>query len=455
MEDTTRISFSAVTHIGAACTVNDDRIYANGKFMNPSIADYSQITLETNGSKCLFAVSDGMEDEDSGISIINDLRKFHQKAQNSSKDIHVKLDEMVQCVEQASNLMHSISLGDNDFRERKTAFAGILIDEGSIAAVNLGNCRVYKLEGDTFKLMVNDYKRAERLLKMGIISSEQAELLSGQQKASMEEGRSTVKKSDIHTLREGTVYLICSSGLTDAVSEDAIYDILASSIEPDEAAGKLVAEAVKNEGEDNITAMVIKVEEAEEAQVPYPSPRATQSRSSRSSRSGKTSARMGSVARAGYVKTIDMGKVVGMAVLVILAVAVLLGGFKLWTILRNPAEQGTVSQNGTQPENTGDTTTPSTSDEGLDEDEFNETETTSEGAIDTGEGEEAGGESENTDLVGPEGTTYVVQSGDMLMKISVKFYGDESKYKLIMDANKITDPNKIAVGQELIIPPLP
>jgi nucleoid-associated protein YgaU len=49
--------------------------------------------------------------------------------------------------------------------------------------------------------------------------------------------------------------------------------------------------------------------------------------------------------------------------------------------------------------------------------------------------------------------TYVVKSGDMLMVIAKKFYGDESKYKLIMDANGIKDPNKIAVGQELIIPP--
>lgn len=451
MENTTKISISAVTHIGTTCTVNDDRIFANGKFLHPSVADYAQISLEVNEGKCLFALSDGMDDEDSGISVINDLRKFHQKAQNSSKDIHVKLDDLVVCVEQSSNLLHSISLGDNDFRERKTAFAGILIDEGYIAAVNLGSCRIYKLEGDTFKLIVNDFKRAERLLKMGIISNEQAELLSGQQKASMEEGRSTVKKSDINALREGTQYLICSSGLTNAVNEDTIYDILASSSYPDEAASKLVAEAIKNEGEDNITAMVIKIEGTGDAVTQQPGPRAIQLRSAKS---GKIPSRMGRMVKPTRSHSIDIGNVVLMTVLVVLVAAVLFGGFKIWERIRNPEAQNVNSQD----ETTVTTADTSTSPEGIDEetDEITQNEedgSVTDGAIGADVGDGAVIDENSADLVGPEGTTYVVKAGDMLMKISKKFYGDENKYKLILDANNMAN-DKITVGQELKIPPL-
>ncbi|MEN6316152.1 MAG: LysM peptidoglycan-binding domain-containing protein [Clostridiaceae bacterium] len=452
MENTTRITVSAVTHIGAMCTVNDDRIYANGRFLHTSIADYAQISLEVNESKCLFALSDGMEDEDSGISLTNDLKKFHQKAQGSSKDIHVKLDELVQYVEQSSNLLHSISLGDNDFRERKTAFAGLLIDEGSIAAVNLGSCRIYKLEGDSFKLLVNDYKRAERLLKMGIISSEQAEMLSGQQKSSMEEGRSTVKKSDISPLKEGVIYLICTSGLTEAVSEDAIYDIIASNSNADEAAGKLVAEAVKNEGEENITAMVVKVEAAGEMPVQQPGPRMIQYKAARS---GSIHTKQGRAAASVHGKMDGAGRVVYVAVLIVLAAAVLFGGFKLWQKLRNPedleassagdTQKGTLDNSSTNPvtnDGTVDVTIPGTD---------SETANTGDG---TGDGSTAEPGTDEPDLVGPDGTTYIVKSGDMLMTISKRFYGDESKYTLIMKANDIENANMIAVGQKLKIPPL-
>jgi hypothetical protein len=44
MGNTVKISFSAVTHVGTSCTVNRDRIFANGRFLRPSAADYAQIT---------------------------------------------------------------------------------------------------------------------------------------------------------------------------------------------------------------------------------------------------------------------------------------------------------------------------------------------------------------------------------------------------------------------------
>jgi LysM repeat protein len=50
---------------------------------------------------------------------------------------------------------------------------------------------------------------------------------------------------------------------------------------------------------------------------------------------------------------------------------------------------------------------------------------------------------------------YQVQTGDVLSKISERFYGDATLFGLIAAANQLTDPNKIAVGQVLSIPDLP
>ena len=51
--------------------------------------------------------------------------------------------------------------------------------------------------------------------------------------------------------------------------------------------------------------------------------------------------------------------------------------------------------------------------------------------------------------------TYTVKSGDTLSKISRQFYGDANEYMRIFYANrdKLHDPNKIQIGQELVIPP--
>jgi nucleoid-associated protein YgaU len=47
---------------------------------------------------------------------------------------------------------------------------------------------------------------------------------------------------------------------------------------------------------------------------------------------------------------------------------------------------------------------------------------------------------------------YTVQPGDNLSKISKHFYGDANKYLEIAKANNLEDPDKIKVGQKLVIP---
>jgi LysM repeat protein len=53
------------------------------------------------------------------------------------------------------------------------------------------------------------------------------------------------------------------------------------------------------------------------------------------------------------------------------------------------------------------------------------------------------------------GQTYTVKPGDTLSKISRQFYGNAHEYMRIFYANRnqLSDPDKIQVGQQLIIPP--
>lgn len=55
---------------------------------------------------------------------------------------------------------------------------------------------------------------------------------------------------------------------------------------------------------------------------------------------------------------------------------------------------------------------------------------------------------------GQSGPTYTVKAGDNLSKISKQFYGDPNEYMRIFYANrdKLNDPDKIQVGQQLNIP---
>lgn len=49
-------------------------------------------------------------------------------------------------------------------------------------------------------------------------------------------------------------------------------------------------------------------------------------------------------------------------------------------------------------------------------------------------------------------TTYTIQRGDTLGRIAARFYGDPRKYPIIQRANNISNPNRIWIGQVLVIP---
>lgn len=54
----------------------------------------------------------------------------------------------------------------------------------------------------------------------------------------------------------------------------------------------------------------------------------------------------------------------------------------------------------------------------------------------------------------PKQQVYTVAAGDSLSKIAKQFYGNANDYMKIFDANKdkLTDPNSIKIGQQLVIP---
>jgi LysM repeat protein len=55
---------------------------------------------------------------------------------------------------------------------------------------------------------------------------------------------------------------------------------------------------------------------------------------------------------------------------------------------------------------------------------------------------------------GRTGRSYTVKAGDSLSKISQQFYGNANQYMKIFEANrdKLSNPNQIQAGQELVIP---
>ena len=437
MDNLIKLSATVVSHTGMVKAESQDNFYINGRFMYEYESNNVQVSIENNEAQYIFAVCDGMVKEvpqkNTSVSVIKELRKLHEKIKNSSKDIGVKLDQLKESIEETNNLIYSISLGSGDESRRRTAFAGLIIAENKAAAVSIGNCRAFLLRGNSIKQLPSDYKKTERLLRMGIITSQQAEALAGQFGSNGEEDKTTVKKSEIFDIRYGDVFLLCSNGLTDMVEDEKIFEILSSGHDTDYISNLLIKEALKNGGEDSVTALIIKIDNADGGAVEKSIDRKHYVKGHRRSQLNTPSKSSNGA----------MNRVI--RIVTVLAVCILIAGaaFGVYKLMNNSPDDDVA---GNAPiASTGEApiyTDGESADADLE--------------ITTGEPQPTGESSDSTQTETDSGAiqpeSYTVKAGDNLYMISKKFYNDREKYVLIMKANDISDPNKIIIGQVLVIP---
>jgi len=469
MEYILKVNASAVSRIGKFCADNEDNFYVDGRFIYDREVDNIQVSVENSGPEYLFAVSDSMDREipemSSSISLVKELKKLQDRFIRRGKEIELKLEEMSECVEEVSNLIYSTEIKEEGKDGGKAAFAGLLISGNKAAVMNISNCRVYLLRDGSLKLLSTDYRKTERLLKMGIITGEQAEKLSDHLGSSDGSVDKKLKKSQVMTVEEGDVFLLCTNGLTDVVDEDRIYDILSAGGDAGHISHKLVAEAVKNGGEDNMTALVVSIEKIEgedqpktyvkswldeeddEIDIPrrvrYREGSAYSSRHEGSTRLGSYRERQSTrPSKASIKRQKAIQRLISTVAACLVIIVSLFGAYKLWNFLsRVEKDENTVAQN-----------TNGESDQNFPEDQeyMGETETGLDEPTDETAGE---GDAENS--FGEEfqfPIKYTVQKGDTLYQLSKKFYNDPTKYNLIMEANNIQNANQIQVGQVLTIP---
>ncbi|MCX8130445.1 MAG: LysM peptidoglycan-binding domain-containing protein [Clostridia bacterium] len=443
------INATAVSHSGMGYSDNEDNFYMNGRHMYEYERDNIQVSVENRSEEYIFAVSCGMDrvsnEKGTSISMMKELKKFQEKIRGTGGDLVSKIAQMKESVEEVNNVIYSMNIGKYTNSEKATSFAGIFILDGKAVAISCGKSRVYHLRDDNMKLIAADSKKAERLLKMGIITNEQAKTISGHAVTSGADGHTKLNKSELIDIRTGDKFLICSDGICSILEDEHIHEILSTNKDTGYISNILIKEAMKKGSKDNITALVIRVE----------GDGAEDTLQSKKVKSGLTRrARLQVNEKSENTRTI-----IASVIACILVVGILITVFyKAWT--DNKQESQLISNSTTATTTTSDNPDNNSGNEsaangGLQEEQTaapaeveNNNET---GSKNTEENEDKGNTEGSSDENSGE-TQHKVETGDTLEKISKKYYGSMGKYRLIMERNNITNPNQLKVGQVLIIP---
>ena len=139
-----------------------------------------------------------------------------------------------------------------------TVVAATILDHRMYVA-NVGDSRLYVI-GETMKQITKDHSYVEEMVRMGKVDRADARTHEKKNVITRAVGATEKIRTDIFEvdLEDKDIVLLCTDGLSNMVTDERIYEIVLSLENTEDIARKLVDEANKNGGKDNITAVVLK-----------------------------------------------------------------------------------------------------------------------------------------------------------------------------------------------------
>jgi len=265
---TNQIQISAVSDTGYVRNNNEDNLYVDGRYMQQGKQGNFQLSKIIETKSFVYAVCDGMGGEKSGerasFEAVNRLNCAAATSAFLSMTLQEKIQDINKYIEETNSAINSMSAISFDLKGMGTTFVCLVAADDQAAAMHVGDSRAYLLREGIFTQLTRDHSESERLIRLGIITREQARghksrfMLNRHLGMPPEEGLLEADTSNIIKLQKYDTFLLCSDGLTDMVEDEIIKDILSDRTDSKTAAQMLVDEALKNGGKDNITAVVIK-----------------------------------------------------------------------------------------------------------------------------------------------------------------------------------------------------
>jgi serine/threonine protein phosphatase PrpC len=208
----------------------------------------------------LFVVADGMGGAQAG-EVASGLAAETFAA--GLPDEGSPLERLEARVLEANRRIHELSRADRDRAGMGTTLTAAYVDGDEVALAHVGDSRAYLLRDGELTQLTRDHTLVEELVRRGRLTEEEAAEHPQRSIITRALGPEPEVEVDTFTqpLRDEDVLLLCSDGLTSMVSEAHVAEILRDAPSLGGAARALVKAANDAGGRDNITVVLVRLEE--------------------------------------------------------------------------------------------------------------------------------------------------------------------------------------------------
>jgi protein phosphatase len=261
------------TDVGRARARNDDSfvIARLDRLLSMEICSYRQASAAPMRSAqgVLLAVADGMGGYDGGglasslaldticRVLMTEMAWMREPPRAEGRTVQRSLTDAVRAAdEQIRATGARLSLDPH----MGTTLTAAYVAHPWLYVAHVGDSRAYLLRSGDFTQLTSDHTMAEELLHQNVLSAEQAARSHLRHVLVNAVGGIRDRELEVETrqirILPGDRLLLCSDGLSNHVSDEALAKALRSSPTPQHCCERLIAAALEGGGSDNVTAVV-------------------------------------------------------------------------------------------------------------------------------------------------------------------------------------------------------
>jgi protein phosphatase len=174
-------------------------------------------------------------------------------------------DRLAAVVRRANEVIFRMSREDDSRAGMGTTLTAVHVGERDVAVAHVGDSRAYRLRDGELSRLTEDHSLVEEMRRRGQLTAEEADEHPQRSIITRALGPEPDVLVDTRSwaARDGDVLLLCSDGLTSMIPEARVAEIMLGATSLEQAGRSLIAAANRAGGRDNITVVLLRLEDVD------------------------------------------------------------------------------------------------------------------------------------------------------------------------------------------------
>ncbi|MBQ8002912.1 MAG: serine/threonine-protein phosphatase [Clostridia bacterium] len=213
------------------------------------------------GEDGIFAVCDGMGGHSAGeVASLNAVRWLNDCYEQL---LCAQEDELGEYIARLNEEIVDYSARYANCHNMGATLSALVITKNKICSINAGDSRIYRFDGKSVTQWSTDHTEGQRLFDLGLLDEDELKAFPSRKMLYKYLGRKGSLCADVaHAVyNRGDIFLLCSDGLTDALCNEEIADVITQCDNVSQMGQTLLDKALAK-GDvcaDNVTLLLIEI----------------------------------------------------------------------------------------------------------------------------------------------------------------------------------------------------